>query len=71
MDPDAFRTTTDLGVTAVTAEEMRDVDHVAIETYGLSLLQMIEPLGIPYAPPFGHEFAISLEKTAPPSEMPQ
>ncbi|WP_265110651.1 NAD(P)H-hydrate epimerase [Halosolutus halophilus] len=45
MDPGAFRTPTGLDVTGVTAEEMRDVDRVAVEEYGLSLLQMMEQAG--------------------------
>ncbi|MFD1564481.1 NAD(P)H-hydrate epimerase [Haloarchaeobius amylolyticus] len=45
MDLDAFRTATGHNVTAVTAEEMRDVDRVAVEEYGLSLLQMMEQAG--------------------------
>lgn len=34
-----------VNVPAVTAGEMRDVGHVAIEEYGLSLLQMVEHAG--------------------------
>ena len=45
MDPAAFRTATGLDVSAVTAEEMRDVDRVAVEEFGLSLLQMMEQAG--------------------------
>lgn len=45
MDPGAFRTATGLDVTAVTAEEMQNVDRVAVEEYGLSLLQMMEQAG--------------------------
>lgn len=45
MDLDAFRTATGHDVTAVTAAEMRDVDRVAVEEYGLSLLQMMEGAG--------------------------
>lgn len=45
MDPGAFRTATGLEVTAVTAEEMRDIDRVTVDEYGLSLLQMMEQAG--------------------------
>lgn len=45
MNSNAFQTVTGLDVTAVTAEEMRDVDRVVVEEYGLSLLQMMEQAG--------------------------
>ncbi|WP_254525602.1 NAD(P)H-hydrate epimerase [Natrinema caseinilyticum] len=45
MDLHAFRTTSGGSVTAVTADEMREVDRVAVEEYGLSLLQMMEQAG--------------------------
>jgi len=41
----SFRTPTGRPVTAVTAEEMRDVDRVAVEDVGLRLLQMMENAG--------------------------
>ncbi|WP_436930719.1 NAD(P)H-hydrate epimerase [Halosimplex halobium] len=45
MDARAFRTETGRSVTAVTAAEMRDVDRVAVEEFGVSLLQMMENAG--------------------------
>jgi len=45
MDADAFRTTDREPITAVTAAEMRDVDRVAVEEFGLGLLQMMENAG--------------------------
>lgn len=45
MDVDTFQTATGLDVSAVTAEEMRDVDRVAVEEFGLSMLQMMEQGG--------------------------
>ncbi len=45
MQPNAFETETGVSVTAVTTEEMRDVDRVAVETIGLALLQMMENAG--------------------------
>jgi NAD(P)H-hydrate epimerase len=45
MDPHAFRTETGRSVTAVTAAEMREVDRVAVEEFGVSLLQMMENAG--------------------------
>ena len=40
-----FHTPDGQAVTAVTAEEMEDVDRVAVETVGLQLLQMMENAG--------------------------
>lgn len=45
MDEDAFRTPGGTPVTAVTADEMREVDRVATEEVGLGLLQMMENAG--------------------------
>jgi len=45
MNARAFRTETGRSVTAVTAAEMREVDRVAVEEFGLSLLQMMENAG--------------------------
>lgn len=45
MSRNSFRTSTGQSVTAVTANEMRDVDHVAVEDVGLQLLQMMENAG--------------------------
>ncbi|AGN00697.1 sugar kinase [Salinarchaeum sp. Harcht-Bsk1] len=45
MIPDAFRTVDGRTVPAVTAAEMRDVDHVAVETIGVGVLQMMEHAG--------------------------
>ncbi len=45
MNRHDFRTESGQQVTAVTAAEMRDVDRVAIEEFGLSLLQMMENAG--------------------------
>ncbi|QGA84076.1 NAD(P)H-hydrate epimerase [Halomicrobium sp. LC1Hm] len=45
MDTDAFQTPTGRSVTAVTAEEMRAVDGVAVDDFGISLLQMMEHAG--------------------------
>lgn len=45
MSRDSFRTPTGRSVTAVTADEMRDVDRIAVEDVGLQLLQMMENAG--------------------------
>ena len=45
MSEQLFRTTDGRPVTAVTAEEMRAVDRVAVEGIGLELLQMMENAG--------------------------
>jgi len=45
MEPDAFTTTDGRSVTAVTAAEMRAVDRVAVEEFGVALLQMMENAG--------------------------
>jgi NAD(P)H-hydrate repair Nnr-like enzyme with NAD(P)H-hydrate epimerase domain len=45
MDERAFRTGTGRQVPAVTAAEMREVDRVAVEEFGVSLLQMMENAG--------------------------
>jgi len=45
MSQNSFRTSTGRSVTAVTAQEMRDVDRVAVEDVGLQLLQMMENAG--------------------------
>ncbi|WP_123533353.1 NAD(P)H-hydrate epimerase [Halosimplex salinum] len=45
MDRTLFETGQGQSVTAVTAEEMRAVDRVAVETFGLGLLQMMENAG--------------------------
>jgi NAD(P)H-hydrate epimerase len=45
MDETLFRTSDGRAVTAVTAEEMRDVDRVAVEEVGLALRQMMENAG--------------------------
>jgi NAD(P)H-hydrate repair Nnr-like enzyme with NAD(P)H-hydrate epimerase domain len=45
VDERAFRTSTDRPVTAVTADGMREVDEVAVEEFGISLLQLMENAG--------------------------
>lgn len=45
MARNSFRTTTGRAVTAVTADEMRDVDRIAVEDVGLQVLQMMENTG--------------------------
>lgn len=45
MEGAAFHTPENVAVTAVTAEEMREVDRVATEEIGLELLQMMENAG--------------------------
>jgi NAD(P)H-hydrate epimerase len=45
MDPTAFRTAAGVPVPAVTAEEMREVDRVAVEEVGLDLRRMMEHAG--------------------------
>jgi NAD(P)H-hydrate epimerase len=45
MDTESFATQDSNPVTAVTADEMRDVDRVAVETFGVDLLQMMENAG--------------------------
>jgi NAD(P)H-hydrate epimerase len=45
MNGHDFRTETGRPVAAVTAAEMRDVDRVAVEEFGVSLLQMMENAG--------------------------
>ncbi|MCU4718100.1 NAD(P)H-hydrate epimerase [Halapricum hydrolyticum] len=45
MSRNSFRTSTGRSVTAVTADEMRDVDRDAVEDVGLQLLQMMENAG--------------------------
>jgi len=45
MQTDQFRTTAGTSVTAVTADEMRDVDRVAVEEIGLTLPRMMEHAG--------------------------
>ncbi len=45
VPPSSFRTPTGQPVTAVTADEMRDVDRVAVDEVGLALLQMMENAG--------------------------
>jgi len=45
MDTSDFRTTDGQAVTAVTAVEMEAVDRVAVEEFGISLLQMMENAG--------------------------
>ena len=45
MHPTAFRTDAGVPVTAVTAEEMRAVDRVAVEAVGLDLPRMMEHAG--------------------------
>ncbi len=45
MTRSSFRTAAGRDVTAVTADEMRDVDRVAVEDVGLQLLQMMENAG--------------------------
>lgn len=45
MEESAFETTDGLHVTAVTAEEMRAVDRVAVEDVGIELLGMMENAG--------------------------
>ncbi|MGD2144799.1 MAG: hypothetical protein PVF54_10010, partial [Anaerolineae bacterium] len=41
----AFRTDSGLPVPAVTAEQMWEVDRIAVEEFGLSILQMMENAG--------------------------
>ena len=41
----AFRTVDGILVPAVTAEQMREVDRVAMEDFGLGILQMMENAG--------------------------
>jgi len=45
MPRSSFLTATGRSVSAVTADEMRDVDRVAVEDVGLQLLQMMENAG--------------------------
>jgi len=45
MNEEAFRTDDGVPVPAVTAEEMRAIDRVAVEDVGLGLLQMMENAG--------------------------
>lgn len=45
MQASAFRTETGLAIPAVTADQMREVDRVAVEEFGLGILQMIENAG--------------------------
>jgi len=45
MEESAFETLDGVGVAAVTAEEMRAVDRVAVEDVGIELLQMMENAG--------------------------
>lgn len=45
MDESLFRTAEGEAVTAVTTEEMRAVDRVAVEEFGVDLLQMMENAG--------------------------
>ena len=45
MSRDSFRTSAGRDVPAVTADEMREVDRVAVEDVGLDLLQMMENAG--------------------------
>jgi len=45
METDAFETRSGRSVTAVTAGEMRAVDEVAVDDFGISLLQMMEHAG--------------------------
>lgn len=45
VDDSLFRTADGDAVTAVTAEEMRAVDRVAVEAFGVDLLQMMENAG--------------------------
>lgn len=45
MTRKSFRTAAGCEVTAVTADEMRDVDRVAVDEVGLQLLQMMENAG--------------------------
>ena len=45
METRAFRTPTGIDVAALTADEMRDVDRVAVEEVGFEVLQMMENAG--------------------------
>lgn len=45
MSQNFFRVSTGQPITAVTADEMQDVDRIAVEDIGLSLLQMMENAG--------------------------
>lgn len=45
MESDAFRTADDEPVPAVTAAEMAEVDRVAVEEFGLGIIQMMEHAG--------------------------
>jgi NAD(P)H-hydrate epimerase len=45
MKPDTFRTPAGAPVPAVTAAEMSEVDRVAVDEFGLELLQMMENAG--------------------------
>jgi NAD(P)H-hydrate epimerase len=45
MQTNSFHTPTGQPVTAVTADEMRDVDRIAVEDVGLQILQMMENAG--------------------------
>lgn len=45
VDIDPFPTITGTSVRSLTASQMRAVDEIAIEYYGLSLLQMMENAG--------------------------
>jgi hypothetical protein len=41
----AFRTTTGRAVPAISANQMREVDRIATDVFGLGLLQMMEHAG--------------------------
>ena len=45
MDVNTFQTTTGTPMTAVTAPEMAAVDRVAVDEFGIALLQMMENAG--------------------------
>ncbi|WP_435064653.1 NAD(P)H-hydrate epimerase [Halobaculum sp. EA56] len=49
MGRDSFRTVDGRVATAVTADEMREVDRVAVEEVGLAVLQMMEHAGRAFA----------------------
>jgi hypothetical protein len=57
----SFRTSTGRSVPAVTADEMRDIDRVAVEDIGIPRT-VYDRLGIEYQPPFGDDDCVRLEQ---------
>ena len=44
-DAPQFRTENDVNVPSITAEQMREVDRIAVEEFGLGILRMMENAG--------------------------